>query len=197
MPAQQSPWIGRLTHSDRKHGAISLVPPIGPRRPPSPEVTADRSPGVGRTTHFDTPITKSALDGHLVQAAFAALDSLTVLESHAKAIGRRFRTGAVAEGQRGLIQLVRGVGMLLVVAATTAHAAGPDFTEAYDQGGRRVDTDTSAALDDLIRYQMRGDWQALASTLDQAFASALSGWRAVFEALLGSPSGPGPFSLAA
>jgi hypothetical protein len=132
-----------------------------------------------------------------VEAALSALEHMSSLDRHIGHIAWRFRTGDVAEAQRGLVHLVRGIETLMIIAAMASQIAGLDLREIRDDDGRRVDTETGQAVDALIAHQMGADWRALATALEHQLRPALSAWQHVFQTLLGFPSDPGPLPCAA
>jgi hypothetical protein len=135
----------------------------------------------------DTPLPTAAL---VQEAVDTALESLDALEHQARDVARRFRRGARAEAQLGLSQLMQSTRTLLELAAMAAGASGVDFAALCERDDLRAEAQTQIAVSELIRQQLAGNWTALATALDRPFAVALEGWRRVFIALGGTPTGP-------
>jgi len=155
-------------------------------------VTADRREGVGGPTaeapaHAEPPVSRAVL---VKEAVDTALESLDSLEHQTRDVARRFRRGARAEAQLGLTELMQSTQTLLKLAAMAAGASGIDLAELCERDGLRAETQTQTAVTELIREQLAEDWAALAAALDRSFAAALDGWRRVFIALGGTPTGP-------
>jgi hypothetical protein len=89
----------------------------------------------------------------------------------------------VAEGQRGLADLVQSIQTLLKLASMTAQATGHDLQSLCGPDGSRADEDTRSAVEHVIDRQLADDWVGLADTLEQELMEALTQWRLVFEAL--------------
>ena len=71
-----------------------------------------------------------------------------------------------------------------------AGASGVDLTDLCHRHELHAERQTEQAVGELIRQQLLQDWSALAAALDRSFAPALQGWRSVFIALGGTPTGP-------
>jgi hypothetical protein len=158
-------------------------------------VTADRRKGVGAPTpppeqvlhQAEEPLSTTAL---VKEALDTALESLDTLEHQTRDVARRFRRGARAEAQVGLTQLMQSTQTLLKLAAMAAGASGVDLEELCERAELHAEAQTQLAVGELIRQQLAEDWAALAMALDRPFAAALDGWRRVFIALGGTPTGP-------
>lgn len=159
-------------------------------------VTAGRRKGVGgpasdvrdaASDEAEVPVATAAL---VKEALDTALESLDTLEHQTRDVARRFRRGARAEAQLGLTHLMQSTQTLLRLAAMAAGVSGVDLEALCEREGLRAEAQTQAAVTELIRQQLAGDWSALAVSLDRSFAAALEGWRRVFIALGGTPTGP-------
>lgn len=162
---------------------------------PAVVVTADRRMGVGGPTvapepnvpHAEEPVPTAAL---VKEALDTALESLDTLEHQTRDVARRFRRGARAEAQLGLTQLMQSTQTLLKLAAMAAGASGVDLEALCQRDDLHAEAQTQLAVGELIRQQLAEDWAALATALDRPFTAALEGWRRVFIALGGTPTGP-------
>mgnify|MGYP001553726840 CR=1 FL=1 len=158
-------------------------------------VTAHRRKGVGGppaapvapSPVADEPVSTAAL---VKEALDTALESLDTLEHQARDVARRFRRGARADAQIGLTQLMQSTQTLLKLAAMAAGASGVDLEELCERADLHAEAQTHNAVTELIRQQLAEDWAALAAALDRPFTAALEGWRRVFIALGGTPTGP-------
>ena len=156
-------------------------------------MTADRRTGVGAPTiEAEPPSVRTVIPtAALVQEALdTALESLDTLEHQTRDVARRFRRGARAEAQLGLTHLMQSTQTLLKLAAMAAGASGVDLDELCHRQDLHAQAQTQQAVGELIHQQLAQDWSALAAALDQSFAAALQGWRSVFIALGGTPTGP-------
>ena len=156
-------------------------------------MTAGRRTGVATPTIEAEPASVDAAipPAALVQEALdTALESLDTLEHQTRDVARRFRRGARAEAQLGLTHLMQSTQTLLKLAAMAAGANGVDLTDLCNRQEFHAEKQTEQAVGELIRQQLLQDWSALAAALDRSFAAALQGWRSVFIALGGTPTGP-------
>jgi hypothetical protein len=119
----------------------------------------------------------------IAEAVATALGSLGALEWHIEEVADAFRWGRIAEGHRGLTDLVQNIRMLLKLASMTAQATGNDLQSLCGPDGLRADEDTRSAVELVIERQMSDDWAGLADALEQELMYALTQWRLVFEAL--------------
>ncbi len=160
-------------------------------------MTVDRPSGVASPTIAldvdaqpvidDAPLSTAAL---VKEAIDTALESLDTLEHQARDVARRFRRGARTDAQLGLTHLMQSTQTLLKLAAMAAGASGTDLETLCERHGLRAEGQTQMAVSELIRRQLAEDWSGLAATLDRSFSAALEGWRRVFIALGGTPTGP-------
>lgn len=150
----------------------------------APTIAAD---AVEHHASDDAPLSTEAL---VKEAIDTALESLDTLEHQARDTARRFRRGARAEAQLGLTHLMQSMQTLLRLAAMAAGASGTDLETFCERHALRAEGQTQMAVGELIRRQLAQDWSGLAATLDRPFSAALEGWRRVFIALGGTPTGP-------
>jgi len=159
------------------------------------DVTADWRKGVGGPTvsselafpSADEPVSTAVL---IKEALDTALESLDTLEHQVRDVARRFRRGARGEAQLGLAHVMQSTQTLLKLAAMASGASGVDLDELCQRNDLHAEAQTQLAVSELIRQQLAEDWTALAAVLDRPFAAALDGWRRVFIALGGTPTGP-------
>jgi len=130
---------------------------------------------------------RSGTDAILVDPS---LESLDTLEHQVRDVARRFRRGARGEAQLGLAHVMQSTQTLLKLAAMASGASGVDLDELCQRNDLHAEAQTQLAVSELIRQQLAEDWTALAAVLDRPFAAALDGWRRVFIALGGTPTGP-------
>jgi hypothetical protein len=164
-------------------GASAAMTADRPLGVATPTIAAD----VDRPSTDDAPLSTTAL---IKEAIDTALESLDTLEHQARDTARRFRRGARPEAQLGLTQLMQSMQTLLKLAAMAAGASGTDLETLCERHGLRAEGQTQMAVSELIRRQLAEDWSGLAATLDRSFSAALEGWRRVFIALGGTPTGP-------
>jgi len=162
--------------------------------------TGDRAPRKTVTTTAPRPASapgSSAEAALIAEAVGTALGSLEVLEWHIQEVADAFRWSRVAEGQRGLADLVQSIQTLLKLASMTAQATGHDLPSLCGPDGLRADEDTRSAVEHVIDRQLADDWVGLADTLEQELMEALTQWRLVFEALGAGSSDDDPPGRAA
>jgi len=166
---------------------------------PAVALTAGRIKGVEPSTRTPAPTPRktratsappvasapraSAESALISEAVGTALGSLEVLEWQIQDVAEAFRWNRVAEGQRGLADLVQSIRTLLRLASMSAQATGHDLQSLCGPDGLRADEDTRSAVERVIEHQLADDWTGLADTLEQELMYALAQWRLVFEAL--------------
>lgn len=193
---------------------VTHVSPVARQRPPRPQIrpisgfsvrdvfgqpavglTADRRQGVGTPTVVataapSTPESARPSPALIQETVDTALDALDSLERQTRDVARRFRRGAYADAQVGLRELMRSTQTLLRLATMAADASGTTLDTLCQRHDLRVEFQTHLAVNELIQQQLREDWGGLAAALDRVFTAALEGWRRVFIALGGNPTGP-------
>lgn len=169
---------------------VSGLPLRQPVRRAGGTLTAGRPDGVEEPTIRPDRPDVSPAEALVREAADTALESIETLERQALDVARRFRRGARAEAQSGLLQLMQSTQTLLRLAAMAAGASGTDLETLCERHALHPEAQTTRALNELIRQQMAEDWAALAAALDQLFLTALGTWRRVFIVLGGVPTGP-------
>lgn len=135
----------------------------------------------------------------MADAVATALDSLVVLERHAREVAASFRWHRAAEGNEQLARLVDASRTLFRLAVVSATVAGADLQRLCAPGGPWTTAlhRTRVVVDALIERQFATDWIAVSETLEEDFPAALHNWRAVFEALQPAAPAEGPQGHAA
>ncbi len=197
MAAAHVSWFDRSKQTRRKDAQVQPQGGGVPTGRSGGALTVFRTPGVGTTTRFGTARTKLTVDARVAEAAWTALDAITVLSAHAADVAGRFRAGDLAHARRGLLQLMQGTEVLVAIAAMTTQLAGLDARTSGPRRGERAEDRTALAIDALIAAEFEDDWTTVALTLEGSFVRALGAWRTQFETLLGLPAGPGPGPSAA
>jgi len=129
----------------------------------------------------------------VADAIATALDSLEVLERHARDVAAAFRWQRPTEGNEQLARLVDASRTLFRLAVVSATVAGADLRRLCAPGGpwTRALHQTRVVVDALIERQFAEDWLAVSEALEGDFPEALHNWRAVFETLQPVPeTGP-------
>ena len=150
-------------------------------------VTADRPAAVGLPTPAPVAPDAPVPEGNpalVAEACATALQSLDVLERHARDVADGFRWGHLVEAHQGLVALVESTQTLLRLAAMAAAVGGFDLLVLCRLADRSADEETRTAVDGIVTAQLRRDWPALAAGIDGPYVSALGQWRAVFERLM-------------
>jgi hypothetical protein len=143
-------------------------------------VTARRPRPVGAPTARPGGRT-SRLSPIAAEAVSTGLEILTSLERRTREVAREFRWNRIESGRQGLVDLVHSTQALVTLATTTATALGEDLDLSAEASGFSAAESTRHVIGRLIAGQARGDWHAVATTLERGFPLALAAWRTVFD----------------
>jgi hypothetical protein len=145
------------------------------------------SPVVDRALATVSRIEVDAIDARVLlgETLDMARESLPVLATSARQCAQAFRTGQLPTAQQHLATLIDAVRTLMALTDASASAARVDLAAVQNALTDRDDVFArlSGALDTLVTRQVAEDWPALAGTLEDEFASAVTGWCRVLDAI--------------
>ena len=115
-----------------------------------------------------------------------ARESLPVLAASARQAADTFRRGELTSAQHHLTALVEAVQTLMVLTGAAATAAAVDLTSANPRAnlnGPDVFASMTTALDAIVAKQIEQDWSGVAAALDGPFATTVTEWTSVLDAI--------------